>query len=130
VIFKPQDESKFVGADEIITDVSLNFGMYQRMLAKIALGAAILKHGPQSFIPLVSRFILGLEDAIDKYVFCPRHEKTGERYGFDTLFPEREIHAIQLRERNVAGCRYLIGFVRLFAFYGAPGNGVVVGILK
>jgi hypothetical protein len=130
VMFEPSDRSKLLGADEVETQLNLNFEKYQRMIAKIALGFAILKFGPRTFDPLVCDFILGKERAPDKYVFCPPHEKTGQRYGFNAFHPAQETHALQARERIIAGRRYLVAWVRLFSAYGAPSNGVVVGIFK
>lgn len=71
VVLPPKDPSVFRG---IATEVSINVNsdavLYQRMLAKIALGSAILKHGPQYFKPIVNEFILGNEsDGFGKYVF-------------------------------------------------------------
>lgn len=96
---------------------------YQRMIAKIALGAAILKYDTGYFTPLVCDFIRGNEtDVVVKYVF-----------GYDSdqeSPPFIEGHSIQLREHEHSGVTYVIGFVRLFAIYGAPNNGVIVGVVE
>lgn len=122
VIFEPSDPHPF-GARESAITYDLDINAYQRMLAKIGLGAAILKHGTDFFTPLVCDFIRGDEQAIGKYVF-----------GFD-LEKERalhmgEAHSIKLREHERNGIKYIVAFVRLFAIYGGPTNGVLVGVVK
>jgi hypothetical protein len=97
---------------------------YQRMLAKIALGSAILQYGTKFFDPIVCPFFRGKEpESLGKYVF-----------GYDL---DQEVkpfmgatHTIIFEEHTVRGTRYLVGFVRLFAVYDTPTNAVIVGIVK
>jgi hypothetical protein len=128
LVLKPRDESKFLKESEILTDLSFELEPFERMLAKIAYGAALIKHGPEFFEPLVCAFILGREKAVGKYVFGPPPAGGGEKHGYETFMGET--HLVQIREHKIAGLRYLIGFVRLFATFGTPTHAVVIGILK
>lgn len=122
MIFEPRAESAF-RAPEVGMEHKFDVEAYQRMIAKIALGAAILKYDTGYFTPLVCDFIRGNEtDVVVKYVF-----------GYDSdqeSPPFIEGHSIQLREHEHSGVTYVIRFVRLFAIYGAPNNGVIVGVVE
>ena len=69
VIFEPKMPSAFE-APEVGMKIEIDDYAYQRMIAKIALGAAILKYGVAHFHPLVDNFIRGIEpDAVGRYLF-------------------------------------------------------------
>lgn len=100
--------------------------IYQRMLAKIALGFATMYFGVNHFRPLVTDFIRGLEkDATGKYIF-----------GFDLedekpSTPEMMIrHRIVTNEESFDGTTYAVCRIRLFANYGTPTNCVIVGVVE
>jgi hypothetical protein len=126
LIFKPRQPSAFE-APEVGTEIAIDVPAYQRMIAKIALGAAILKHGPDHFQPLVDKFIRGDEpNAVGRYLFGYDLQEEKPSAG-----GKRGHHLVMTREHTHRdGINYVIGFVRLFANYGTPTHGVVVGVVK
>ncbi|MEX1180768.1 MAG: HNH endonuclease [Cucumibacter sp.] len=121
-IFTPRPGSPFE-YDETGAFVSLRIDQFQRMIAKIALGTAMIRYGPKYFSSIVGPFIRGKEAGLHKYVFGFPSSQEKPPYMSET-------HLIQIRENSVSGVRYLIGFVRLFAIFGAPTYGVVIGTVN
>lgn len=125
-LFDPIDHGLSQGPSDTI-GVNLGFDTlsYQRMLAKIALGATILRMGDAYCTPIVNDFIRGIEpDGFGKYVF-------GTEFANETPPDSGEIrHTFDLRDVVVNDVTYLVCFLRLFANYGAPTNAVIVGIVN
>jgi hypothetical protein len=111
-----------VQAYEVGANFEFDIVLFQRMLAKIAYATAVHHYGIGKFQPLVREFIRGTEDATGRYVWM---------FDFSKKQPpafENGTHNIRLREEKRGETKYIYGLVRLFATYGSPTYGVVVGI--
>lgn len=101
-----------------------------RMLAKIALGWAVLHFGIDGFHPLIRGFILGNDEPFSKWLMgSTGPDKDGwlGRIPITEKKPET-LHALSIRfyPRDLKS-HYVIVGVQLFAFLGGPINEVVVG---
>jgi len=94
--------------------------MFARMLAKIALGAAVARFGIKGFQPTVRNFILRDQNEGGHWVggFAGAERRP---------LPSTQLHRIRVMTRTLAAGTFIIVEVQLFAQHGAPTNYVVVG---
>ena len=103
--------------------ITVNVISFAKMLAKIALGIAVMRLGPDGFHPLVQDFIL-----------CDPSEPVDYGYWVGGLRPENgepkteSLYSISLKcSRQAPAGIFHIVEIRLFAEFGGPTNYVVVG---
>lgn len=103
-------------------DLRCDSRTFSRMLAKIALGAAVARFGIRGFQPTVRNFILHDNNEGGHWV--------GGFAGTDSRrLPYSQLHRIRVMRRVLPAGNFVIVEVHLFAQYGAPTNYVIVGLL-
>lgn len=100
---------------------ALDFYSFGRMLAKIGHAHAVSTMGLGSFHPVLNRAIL--EDDRDSALVVPFIG------GGPPRPPERALHTLKEGTATIAGIKFVVVEVRLFAQFGAPAYIVVVGTI-
>jgi hypothetical protein len=100
--------------------------LFLRLLAKIALGFAVANYGLGGFEPTVREVILRRDTNAYHWV----GGITKEMDEFPPPSGKPLPHRIVAYERLIAGTRYIVVQLQLFAFLAAPGYAVVVGRVK
>ncbi len=104
-------------------NVTLSIDAFLKMIAKIALGYAFFRYGPESFDALISEYIRGKNDNL-------RHLVGG--FG-DFAYKEPKdsnLHSIKAYVRHSRGVLCPVVYIRLFACYGGPTYYAHIGPLK
>jgi hypothetical protein len=93
---------------------------FARMLAKIALGIAVAKLGPNAFEPVVQPLILGHDHRYWHWVggFAGQNHRVEKT---------TSLHTVRLTSRNTLRGTFVVVHIYLFSEFAVPGNYVVVG---
>lgn len=108
---------------DVAHEVKLSVEAFSKMLAKIALGYAVFRYGPNTFYPIISDYIRGKDNNLCHLI--------GGFGDFAYHEPKsNDLHAIQTHIRHSRGTLCPVVYIRLFAAFGGPTYYVHVGPLK
>jgi hypothetical protein len=120
-----QRNKKFAGSNEdVLHQAQLSILQFSKMLAKIALGFAVLKYGKDGFDPIIADFIRGKDDGKIDLI-----GGFGAASYSDPPLPSK-MHRIDVHRRFSGTSHCATVYIRLFACYGAPMYYVIAGTFK
>jgi hypothetical protein len=119
-----QRNQKFAGNNEDVPhQAQLSVLQFSKMLAKIALGYAVLKYGKDGFDPIIADLIRGKDDSkidlIGGFGEGAYHEPKS-----------KTLHSISVERRFSGTSHCATVYIRLFACYSAPTYYVIAGTFK